>query len=47
MILFTVFLKNITYKIKLFENKKYLILEVGGEIDNFYAKMPLFKYNFK
>ena len=34
-------------KIKLFENKKYLILEVGGEIDNFYAKMPLFKYNFK
>ncbi len=34
-------------KIKLFENKKYLMLEVGGDIDNFYAKMPLFKYNFK
>ena len=34
-------------KVKLFENKKYLMLEVGGEIEDFYAKMPLFKYNFK
>ena len=33
--------------IKLFDNKKYLMLEITGDIDNFYAKMPLFKYNFK
>ena len=32
---------------KLFDNKKYLMLEIGGDIDEFYAKMPLFKYNFK
>jgi hypothetical protein len=23
------------------------MLEITGDIDNFYAKMPLFKYNFK
>ena len=33
--------------IKLPENKKYLMLEIDGDINDFYAKMPLFKYNFK
>jgi len=33
--------------IKLFENKKYLMLEVSGEVDDCIAKMPLIKYNFK
>ena len=38
---------NSLSNIKLFDNKKYLMLEITGDIDNFYAKMPLFKYNFK
>lgn len=33
--------------IKLYENKKYLMLEILGDIDDFIAKMPLIKYNFK
>ena len=33
--------------IKLPENKKYLMLEIDGDINEFSAKMPLFKYNFK
>ena len=33
--------------IKLFENKKYLMLEISGEVDDCIAKMPLIKYNFK
>ena len=33
--------------IKLSENKKYLILEILGNIGDYSAKMPLFKYNFK
>lgn len=33
--------------IKLFENKKYLMLEISGEVDDYIAKMPLIKYNFK
>lgn len=33
--------------IKLFENKKFIMLEISGEIENCFAKMPLFKYNFK
>ena len=34
-------------KIKIFENKKFLILEILGDIGEFIAKMPLIKYNFK
>ena len=34
-------------EIKIFENKKFLILEILGDIDEFIAKMPLIKYNFK
>ena len=34
-------------EIKLYENKKFLMLEILGDIDNCFAKMPLFKYNFK
>jgi hypothetical protein len=33
--------------IKLFENKKFIMLEISGDYENYYAKMPLFKYNFK
>ena len=33
--------------VKLFENKKFLMLEIYGKIDEYIAKMPLFKYNFK
>lgn len=33
--------------IKLSENKKYLILKILGNIGDYSAKMPLFKYNFK
>ena len=33
--------------IKLFENQKYLMLEISGEVDDCIAKMPLIKYNFK
>ena len=33
--------------IKLFENKKFLMLEILGDIDNCISKTPLFKYNFK
>ena len=32
---------------KLYENKKFLMLEIEGDIDNCIAKMPKFKYNFK
>lgn len=38
---------NILSNIKLFENKKYLMLEISGYVDEYIAKMPLFKYNFK
>ena len=34
-------------KIKLFENKKYLILEISGNAGDFITKMPSIKYNFK
>ena len=34
-------------KIKLFENKKYLMLEISGDIDDCAAKMPSIKYNFR
>jgi ubiquitin-activating enzyme E1 len=38
---------NNSSSIKLFENKKYLMLEISGEVDDSIAKMPLFKYIFK
>ena len=34
-------------KVPLDENKKYLFLEVSGDIDDATALMPIFKYNFK
>ena len=34
-------------KIKIFENKKFLMLEILGDIGEFKAKMPKIKYNFK
>ena len=33
--------------IKLSQSKKFLMLEILGDVDNFIAKMPKFKYNFK
>lgn len=33
--------------IKLYENKKFLMLEVSGDVDDCIAKMPLIKYNYK
>ena len=33
--------------VKLFNNKKFLMLEIYGNIDECIAKMPPFKYNFK
>ena len=33
--------------IKLFENKKFLMLEITGDIDDYIARMPLIKYYFK
>ena len=33
--------------IKLFENKKFLMLEITGDIDDYIAKMPSIKYYFK
>ena len=38
---------NMLSKIKIFENKKFLMLEIIGDIGDFIAKMPLIKYNFK
>ena len=38
---------NMLSKIKIFENKKFLMLEILGDIGDFIAKMPLIKYNFK
>ena len=33
--------------IKLFENKKFLMLDILGDVEDCIAKTPLFKYNFK
>lgn len=38
---------NTISKIKLYENKKFLMLEISGEFEEYNAKMPLIKYNFK
>ena len=38
---------NERFSIKFPENKKYLMLEIDGDINEFSAKMPLFKYNFE
>ena len=38
---------NSLSKIKLYENKKYLMLEISGTAGDFIAKMPSIKYNFK
>ena len=38
---------NMLSKIKIFENKKFLMLEIIGDIGEFKAKMPKIKYNFK
>ena len=34
-------------EIKLFENKKYLMLEISGEFNDYLVKSPSIKYNFK
>ncbi len=38
---------NIISNGKLIKNKKYLMLEILGNIDVYLSKMPLIKYNFK
>jgi hypothetical protein len=38
---------NTRSKIKLFKNKRFLILDIYGNIGNFVAKIPRIKYIFK